>query len=681
MSLLNIGMSGLSASQSSLATTGNNIANVDTAGYSRQQTVQGTKSSQQYGSVFIGTGTTLADVRRVYNSYLETQLHTATSLNSESASFLAQAKPLDGTLSDVNTGLTGVLQKFFTSMQGVSTSATDDTSRQSVLTGAQALTGRFNSIAKQLNDQNTTINGSLSDMTAQVNKLANSIAALNQKIGEISTSGGAPNDLLDSRNEAVRQLSELTGAQVVERGTSFDVYVGSGQPLVIGNTTNSLSTVPSKDDPTRLGIQMDRGSSTIDITSVINGGEIGGLLTYRKEVLDPSLNELGRVALVIADQINSQQAQGIDKNGDFGAAIFNNINSAALISQRSIAQSGNSAGSGNLDVTIKDTGKLTTSDYQVTFTSATDYSVKRSDGTDMGTFSTNTTPPPVIDGFSLALKGGALSAGDSFKVTPTRNAAASIQTVLTDPKKIAAAGPLTGVASANNSGTYTQPTLTDKINIYNPAAQAEMQTALKYSTPVKLVFGEASGGSQPYTMVDAKGGLISSGTIVPGQANTLDLKVGMVDANGAKIMDTSVTPNVQKTFTVQTTVGGTPKAGETFTMNMTGAASSDNRNAQALVGLQTRQTVDTGSASKGISLTDAYNKLVTNVGTKTAQGKSDVEATTAILTQAAGARDSLSGVNLDEETGNLVKYQQYYTASSQIIKAAQETFATLINSL
>ena len=137
MSLLNIGMSGLAASSSSLATTGNNIANVDTAGYSRQQTVQGTKSSQQYGTVFIGTGTTLADVRRVYNSYLESQLHTATSLDSESAAFLKQATPLDSTLSDTNTGLTGVLQKFFTTMQGVSTSATDDTSRQSVLTGAQ----------------------------------------------------------------------------------------------------------------------------------------------------------------------------------------------------------------------------------------------------------------------------------------------------------------------------------------------------------------------------------------------------------------------------------------------------------------------------------------------------------------------------------------------------------------
>ncbi|CAI8845683.1 flagellar hook-associated protein 1 FlgK [Pseudomonas sp. IT-196MI5] len=681
MSLLNIGMSGLSAGHNSLVTTGNNIANVDTAGYSRQQSVQSTKGSIQYGNVFIGTGTTLADVRRVYNSYLDSQLRTATSLDSEATSYNAQATPLDATLSDSNTGLTGVLQKFFTSMQGVSTSATDDTSRQSVLTGAQALSARFNSIAKQLNDQNTNLNGSLGDMADQVNKLSATIATLNQKISELSTGTNQPNDLLDSRNEAVRQLSELVGTQVVERGNSYDVYIGSGQPLVVGNTTNTLQTVPSQGDPSRIALQLNRGSSTIDVTSVVSGGEIGGLLTYRKEVLDPSLNELGRVALVVADQINSQQAQGIDKNGDFGAAIFNNINSAALVSQRSIAAAGNSAGSGNLDVTIKDTGKLTTSDYQVTFTSATNYTVKRSDGTDLGAFSTTTTPAPVIDGFSLNLNGGALSAGDSFKVTPTRGAAASIQTVLTDPKKIAAAAPLTGVTSANNTGTYTQPMLTSTLDIYNPAAQAEMQTALKYSTPVKLVFGAASGGSQSYNMVDAKGNSISTGTIVPGQSNTLNLKVGMVDASGAPVMDTSVTPAVQKTFTVQTTVGATPASGESFTINLTGAASSDNRNAQALVGLQTRQTVDTGTASKGISLTDAYNKLVTNVGAKAAQGKSDSDATTAILDNAKGARDSNSGVDLDEETGNLVKYQQYYTASSQIIKAAQEIFTTLINSL
>lgn len=682
MSLLNIGMSGLNAASSSLAVTGNNIANVDTAGYSRQQTVQSSKSSIQYGNnVFIGTGTTLADVRRVYNAYLDSQLQTATSLNSQASSYAAQATPLDSTLSDNTAGLTGVLQKFFSSMQGVTASATDDTSRQSVLTGAQALSGRFNTIAKQLSDQNTTINGSLSDMATNVNKLATSIAQLNQKISEVTGSGGQPNDLLDSRNEAVRQLSDLIGAQVVTRGTSYDVYVGSGQPLVMGNTTNTLQTVPSKTDPTQFALQMNRTTSVIDITSVVSGGQIGGLLSYRSEVLAPAQNELGRVALVMADQMNRQQAQGIDKNGDFGSPIFSNINSAALISQRSIAQAGNSAGSGNLNVTINDTGKLTTSDYQVTFSSPTDYSVQRSDGTAMGTFSTLTTPPPVIDGFSMTLNGGALSAGDSFKVTPTRSGASDIQTVITDPKKIAAAAPLTGVTSASNTGIYTQPTLPVPMDIYNPASQTEMQTALQNSTPVKLVFSAASGGSQTYNFLDAKGNSMGTGTIVPGQANTLNLSVKMVDASGNPIMDNTLTPPTQKTFTVQTTVSGTPSDKESFTISLTGASSSDNRNAKALVNLQTAQTVDTGSTSKGISLTDAYNKLVTNVGAKAASGKSDNSATTAMLTQAKAARDSVSGVNLDEESGNLVKYQQYYTASSQIIKAAQETFSTLINSL
>jgi flagellar hook-associated protein 1 FlgK len=484
--------------------------------------------------------------------------------------------------------------------------------------------------------------------------------------------------LLDTRNEAVRQLSELVGTQVVERGSNYDIYVGSGQPLVMGNTTNTLEVVASKTDPDRSSVQMNRGSSTIDITSVISGGEMGGLIRYRNEVLDPAMNELGRVALVIADQVNSQQAQGLDKNGDFGAAVFGDINSAALISQRSIANAGNSSGSGNLNVTLKDTGKLTTNDYQVTFSSATDYSVRRSDGTDMGTFST-TTPPTVIDGFALTLDGGgALSAGDTFKVTPTRGGAADMQTVLTDSKKIAAAAPLTGVTSANNKGTYTQPTVTTQLDIYDSVETADLQTGLKYSTPVKLIFNAASGGTQGYTLFDAQGTNIGTGSIVPGQSNTLNLQVKMVDASGNPINDTS---GVQKTFTFQTTVGGSPNSNESFTVSLTGAASSDNRNAQAIVGLQTKQTVDTGSASKGISLTDAYGKLVTNVGAQAAQGKSDNDATTAILAQAKGARDSLSGVDLDEETGNLVKYQQYYTASSQIIKAAQEIFSTLINSL
>ena len=685
MSLLNIGMSGLSASQSALMTTGNNISNVDTAGYSRQQTVQGSKASIQYGNVYIGTGTTLADVRRVYNSYLDAQLQTTTSLNSDSAAYLGQVTSLDKLLSDSGTGLNGALTKFFASVQNVNAKPGDDASRQLLLSDAQALGNRFNSISSQLNSQNADINGNLTSMADQVNKLATTVAQLNKKISEVSSSGGAPNDLLDARNETMRQLSTFTGAQFVEREGNVDIYLGSGQPLVIGNTVNKLEAVPSKDDPGRISLQVNRGSSTIDITSIMTGGEIGGLLRYRSEVLDPAMNELGRVALTVADQMNTIQAQGIDKNGNFGGNLFNSINTATNMAQRSIATIGNSAGSGNFDVSIEDSGKLTTNDYKVTFTSATDYTVQRlPDGSAVGAYSTTTNPPPVIEGFALTLNGGA-AAGDSFKITPTRNAAANIQTEMTDSKRLAIAAPLGAAIAPGGSGTLTipasgQPTLTTKFDIYDTATTTAMQNGLKYSTPVKVVFGDpsADGTTQSYQLLDAKGGVLSSGSIQPGQSNTLSLNIPLKDSTGSPIPPA---PATQYTVSFDMTVAGSPDKGTAINVSLSQPGSLDNRNGTALAGLQTQQVVDTGSASKGISLTDAYGKLVEGVGAKAAQGKLDSAATSAILANAKSARDSLSGVDLDEETGNLVKYQQYYTASSQIIKAAQEIFSTLINSL
>ncbi|KQN50790.1 flagellar biosynthesis protein FlgK [Pseudomonas sp. Leaf48] len=687
MSLLNIGMSGLSASHNALATTGNNIANADTAGYSRQQTVQSSKNSIQYGNVYIGTGTTLADVRRVYNSYLDAQLQTTTSLNSDAAAYQGQITPLDTLLSDSATGLSGALTKFFASVQNVNAKPGDDASRQLLLSDAQALSNRFNSVAGQLNSQNSTINGNLTDMVGQVNNLASTMAQLNKKIGEVTSAGGTPNELLDARNETMRQLSSFTGAQYIERDGNIDIYLGSGQPLVIGDTVNKLEAVPGKDDPGRLALQLNRGASTIEITSIMTGGEIGGLLRYRSEVLDPALNELGRVALVVADQMNSLQAQGIDKNGSFGSNLFNGLNSAAQMSQRSIASTGNSAGSGNFNVAVKDTGKLTINDYKVTFTSATNYTVQRlPDNTSMGSFSTATTPAPVIDGFAMSFSGGAAT-GDTFRITPTRNAAATIQTEMTDPKRLAIAAPLSAAIAPGGSGTLTipssgQPALTTRFDIYDAATATAMQNGLKNSTPVKLVFGSpsADGSTQTYQLLDAKGVEISNGTIKPNANNTLSLSVPLKDASGAPIMDPGP-PAVQRTATFEMTVAGSPGKGTAIDISIAQPGTLDNRNGTALAGLQTRQVVETGTASKGISLTDAYGKLVEGVGAKTAQGKLDSAATGAILANAKGARDSLSGVDLDEETGNLVKYQQYYTASSQIIKAAQETFSTLINSL
>ena len=669
MSLLNIGMSGLAAGHSSLLTTGNNIANVDTAGYSRQQTVQSSKGSNQYGNVFIGSGTTLSDVRRVYNSYLDAQLQTTTSLNSDAQAYLGQATQVDKLLSDGSTGISKTLQSFFSSLQTLSGNANDTAARQALLTNAQGLSSRFNAISQQLTQQGSYINDQLGSMAEQVNKLAATVASYNKKISEVSGSGGTPNELLDQRNETVRQLSELVGTQVTENNGSLDIYLGSGQPLVIGNTVNALRVEADKADPTRSAIIMDRGSSTIDITSVVSGGEMGGLLRYRDDVLTPAVNGLGRIAMVVADQVNKQLGQGLDQSGNFGSALFSDINSALAISQRSIASAHNNPASGNLDVTIKDTGKLAASDYQVTFTSATGYSVRRlSDNSDMGSFTLGATPAPVIDGFSLSLDSGPVTAGDTFKITPTRGAAADMTTVMTDIKRLATAAPLTSTNAQGNDGTGTvsQPNLSTSLDIYDPVQRQEVQNAVKAAMPIRLMMTSGTA----YEVFDAKGASIGTGSIVPGQNNDLNIQVPYTDGSGAA-----------KTFGVAMTLSGSPARDDSFNIAMTAPGSTDNRNTQALLGLQTKATVGATATSPGISLTDAYGGLVSSVGSKTKQGQMDATATGAILTQARDSRDSLSGVDLDEETGNLIKYQQYYSASSQIIKSAQEIFSTLLNAL
>jgi flagellar hook-associated protein 1 FlgK len=682
MSLISIGLSGLYASSAAMTTVGNNTSNVDTQGYSRQQVLTTASAQQNIGVGFVGTGTTLSDVRRVYNSYLDSQLQTSTSLNSDSAAYLTQASKLDSILSDSSTGVSKVLANFFTALQAVSTTGTDTAARNTFLKSAQSLSAQFNSVSAQMKDQNASINSQLTTLASQVNSLTSSIASLNSQITTARGGGSEPNSLLDARNESVRQLNELIGAKVVETNGSYDVYTGTGQPLVTGSTASTLSAAPSASDPSSYALKLNYQSTNTDITSSITGGTIGGLLRYRTEVLQPATNELGRLAMVVSDQINTQLNQGVDSNGDFGASLFNGINDANLITQRSIGAAGNSAGSGNLNVSIANTGALTANDYQVTFTSGTDYSVKRlPDGTAMGSFVLGATPAPVIDGFSLSLNGGTVAAGDTFKVTPTRTGAEAITTVMTDTKTIAAAGALSGSVGASNKGTgqFTQPALSTVSNIYDSTATSDMRNAIKNSMPMRLVMGEVTNGAQSYKLVDATGAAVMgkdgvtpiTGNIVPGQANDLSFEVGYTNS-----------ANAASSYTFSMSVSGSPTSGDTYNVAITSAGSSDNRNAITTLALQTKQTVDTGAGNgTGMSLSGANTNIIQSVGASAAQAKNDSLATTAVLDQAKNARDSISGVSMDEEAANLVKYQQYYTASSQIIKAAQSIFDTLINSL
>ncbi|KJZ53472.1 MULTISPECIES: flagellar hook-associated protein FlgK [Pseudomonas] len=682
MSLLNIGMSGLNAAQGSLSVLSNNIANANTAGYSRQQTTQSANASNQYGGVFIGSGTTLADVRRVYNEYLDTAYQNSTSLNSDAKAYLDQVSAVDKTLSDKTTGMSSVLSSFFAAVQTASANPSDTSARQILLTSAQTLSNRFNSISSQLSQQKETINSQLTSLTDQVNQLTSSIASLNKQITQVQgSSNTTPANLLDARAEAVRSLNELIGVNASEKNGVFSVSTGTGQSLVLGDRSNTLSAVPSKSDTSQYTIQMNAsGGTAMDLGNVISGGSIGGLLRYRSDVLMPAINDLGRIAIVTADTINSQLGQGIDLNGEFGSSMFKDINSAASVALRSLSAQGNQ-GVGSLGVTIKDTSKLTNFDYKVTFSDPADLNkvtVERSDGKAMGAFDISATPPSVIDGFTLELTNGPMQAGDSFKVSPTASGAQDIGTVLNDPSKIAFAAPLKGEASKTNQGTgsFTPPTLTLPLDIQGGATTAQLRVGIENSMPVKMVFGKpAADGTQSYTLNDAKGDPIGSGTIIPGQANKITVNVPMRDASGALVVPA-------KSFGFDTTVAGSPTDGDstTFSFNATGV--SDNRNAQQLLNLQTKATVGVATdGTGGTSLVGANSKLVSTVGAKAAAATTDTTATNALLTANKNARNSVSQVNLDEEAGDMIKFQQYYTASSQIIKAAQETFSTLINSL
>ncbi|KIQ27287.1 MULTISPECIES: flagellar hook-associated protein FlgK [Pseudomonas syringae group] len=685
MSLISIGLSGINASSAAINTIGNNTANVDTAGYSRQQ-VMTTASAQiniGLGVGYIGTGTTLSDVRRIYNGFLDSQLQKSTALSAEANAYAGQAGKTDKLLSDSTTGVAAQLADFFTKMQAIATSSTQSSERSSFLTQATALSARFNSVASQLSSQNDNVNAQLNTFATQVNDLTTTIASLNKQITQASAGNTSPNSLLDTRNETVRKLNELVGVNVVENNGNYDIYTGSGQSLVSNATSYKLSATPSSADPLQYGLQITYGQTATDVTSVLKHGAIGGLLDYRSEVLVPSANELGRVALVLADQVNSQLSQGIDSKGNFGTSLYASINSAENISQRSIGKTTNSSNSGNLDVTISNTSKLTADDYEVTFSNATNFTVRRlPNGESVGAGVLGKTPPDQFEGFSMSLNGNAVAAGDVFKVSPTRNGASGIAVALTDPKDIAAAAPLTAAAGASNSGTggFTQPVLNTRADIYNSTQTADLRNAIKDSTPMKLVMGAAStSGVQSYSLVDATGAAVLDqngnavgGTIIQGQNNTLKLSIGY---------NTSTTPSTKAAFEVQMTLSGSPVVNDTFSIGLTGAGSSDNRNALAVVGLQTAKTVDVTNGNVGTSLSGSYADLVSTVGARSAQAKSSVTAATAAVETSKAARDAVSGVSLDEEAANLIKYQQYYTASSQIIKAAQTMFSTLINSL
>ena len=481
-----------------------------------------------------------------------------------------------------------------------------------------------------------TANSQIRLTVDEVNALADSIAQLNKDITlQEGLAGGQPaNDLRDQRDELIRELSERVNVNVVPQDDgALNVFIGTGQSLVVGGRALTLGVSGNEFDPTQLEITLTTGTGTgVQITNAITGGTLGGMLRFDEEILQPAINQLGLVAAGLAESFNAQHNLGQDLNGALGGDFFTNTTVDV--------RQGNNAGAATVTAAMTDVTSLTGSDYILRYNGGTSYTLTRL--TDNTTFAVDTAVPATltVDGFTMAVGGGAAVVGDEFKIRPTRFAARDIDLITNDPREVAAAAPIIGQADFANTGNATiTPGVVDATT--QPPVDVNLQQ------PVTITF------TGPATF-DVVG--VGTGNPV-GVAYTSG---GVISYNGWEVQ-----------------ISGTPAAGDVFTITPNTGGVSDNRNALLLGELQTNNIMLGGTAD----LQSTYGNFVAEVGTKTHQADINSQAQSVLLRQAVEQREAVSGVNLDEEAANLLRFQQAYQASAQVISTANSLFQDLIGAI
>ncbi|GAB2533188.1 flagellar hook-associated protein FlgK [Rhodanobacter koreensis] len=620
--MLSTGISGLNAAQVALSTVSNNISNTNTDGYSRQLVQQTSAVTQSNGRYTIGGGVDVISVQRAYSQFLTNAVWSSNASLQRASTF----NDLTSTLNSVFSGsgdLQGALDAFYGAFSTVANAPSSTSGRQALLGSASSTATVFNTLGQQLSLQQSQINNQIGSTVDSINSVVSNIADLNKQIRQASATG-QPNALLDQRDALVKTLSGYVGiSAVTESDGTMSVYTSSGQSLVSGSNAYALSTGGNAYDATRSDIFDSSGNN---ITTRLSGGSLGALLDYRTNVLDPTQNQLGQAALALASSVNAQQAKGLDLNGKQGAAIFSTPAPTVL---------GSSANQGSAGVTAKisDVSQLTASDYVLSY-DGSQWNLRTTAGQNVA-LTTNTDGSLSADGLTFNVSGTA-QAGDSYQIQPTRNAATGLAVSMTDPSGIAAAAALTSSAASSNTGTATVGSVgvTDASN-----AALLGTTKVSFSAP------------DTYQVTDAGGNVLASGTYVSGQPIT---------ANGWSL-----------------TLSGTPAAGDSFQVSANTNGLNDNSNALVLAGLADAGVLGGGATS----VLDTYANLTTQVGSAGSQAATTLTTQTSLYNQAVSAQQSVSGVNLDEEAANLVKYQQAYQASAQIISTAQSIFSSLLSAI
>jgi flagellar hook-associated protein 1 FlgK len=660
---MTIGVSGLRAFQSALSTVSHNIANANTEGYSRQIAGFTTGVPTLETGQWAGSGVKSTGVTRAYESFVASQVTSGNSTTQELDTFVTYSSRLDNLYADPEVGMAPVIQSFFDSLQALSADSGSAAARQLVLSDAQAMADRFGQLNRRTEEIRDQVNDATRVGVAELDSFATSLADVNASIITATAQGGGvtPPDLLDQRDQLINEMAKLTAVNTVEQSDgSVNLFVGNGVSLVIGGQAAQMTTQPSQSDFGRLDIVVKQSQNAEPqvVTPYMTGGEIGGLQRFATEILDSAQDQLGLTAIGIAEQMNAQHRLGVDLNGILGGDFF------APQTGESLADSANT-GSAGLSVAFVDSNHLTGDEYKLSY-DGTNYRLNRvSDG--RLAFSAASIPTGEItldgrgQGFSLATA-GTVDAGDSFLIRPTRNGARDIRLSLADTGAIAAGGPVItdprGDVTNTGNGLMSQPLLSSASG--TPLSSWGGDITLTFSNDADgsgnagfSVAGGAFSGSPAYVLYDP---LTDSG-------KTLTLGHSTAGQYGTDIGDV--------TFSMQ----GTPAVGDTYDIRANaGGAVADNRNATLLAEMQNDKTMLGGNAT----FEGAYSRMVAMVGTETRQAEIAFTAQDGLLQQAKAAQADVSGVNLDEEAANLLRYQQAYQAAAQVVNIARSTFDTLL---
>jgi len=645
--LMSLGIKAMNANFAALQTTGNNIANANVAGYSRQQVELSTAPGQFTGSGYFGRGVNVDTVSRSHDALLAREAMGAKSLSAMDAARLSQLNRLELIFKPGESGLGHAVNQFLNSMVDVSSRPGDGSARQVVLSRAGEMTARFNAAGAAISELQAGVTSDIRAAVADTNALTQGIAQANDRIASVRGLGQPANDLLDERDRLIARLGEkFQLSQIAAADGTVGIFISGGQRLVLGSQVSKLVVTQDESNPAAVAVGVQDGPNVRLLQDKsLGGGAVAGLLRFQNRDLVDGANLIGRLAASVGSAVNTQQQRGLSlkPQGAEGAPLMFGLGAGfgAAGSQRALPHAQNVRGPagplGSVSFTITDPAVLQASDYQIEVTAGVASIRRLPDGS-----SSPVADGDVVDGVKISFGAIGPQEGDRFLLRPVGRAALDMTRLMDDPRDLAAASALVATMAATNTGTGRVGGLTVTAVPLPFPGQTETITFNRL-LPAQVVDGVAYNFTTTSSL---------NGVPVPWNAGT-----PVRGANGFEIQ-----------------IEGVPGEGDVLSVQPTpvSAIGSNNGNVNAMLALRDAALVD------GQTATDAYALAMSDVGVRVQAGRTAADLSGAVADQARAVLGSATGVNLDEEAARLIQFQQNYQAAAKMLQVAQTLFDVLL---